>query len=279
GHRRHPARRHRRPRRRLVGRQRSPPARPRNRRLGLFLGLPRRPRQRLLPRRPTLPARRGGSAGQRGVALAPEPQRPADHRVVHPHHPPPARQRVKPEALPVLVVGDVHGDLERLFAALKSYPATDYRTIFLGDLVDGGPFGVGALRYARDRANSEVLVGNHEVLMLWALRDRSRLSFWASNGGELHDLKELEGDPGLQGWLRKRPALLKLEDGTLVQHSDNDFYGKLLEPGVANPVETINRETGRLLASGEEAALWDILTPGRVFRKSRQRLERWLETM
>jgi hypothetical protein len=186
---------------------------------------------------------------------------------------------VKPEALPVLVVGDVHGDLERLFAALKSYPASDYRTIFLGDLVDGGPFGVGALRYARDRANSEVLLGNHEVLMLWALRDRSRLSFWASNGGELHDLKELEGDPGLQEWVRERPALLKLEDGTLVQHSDNDFYGKLLKAGAIDPVKAINQETARLLASGEEGALWDILTPGLVFRNSRPRLERWLETM
>ena len=186
---------------------------------------------------------------------------------------------MKAEALPVLVVGDVHGDLERLFTALKPYPAAEYRTIFLGDLVDGGPFGVGALRYARDRPNSEVLIGNHEVLMLWALRDGSRLSFWAGNGGELHDLKELEGDPRLQAWLRERPALLKLEDGTLVQHSDNDFYGRLLKPGEPDPVHAINRELRRLLASEGEAELWDILSPGKVFRENRGRLERWLATM
>jgi Calcineurin-like phosphoesterase len=182
-------------------------------------------------------------------------------------------------SLPVLIVGDVHGDLERLFKALKSYPADRWRTIFLGDLVDGGPFGVGALRYARDRPNSEVLLGNHELMMLWTLRDRSRLSFWSGLGGELHDLRELEGDPGLQEWMRRRPALLKLEDGTLVQHSDNDLYSRLLDPRARDPVRSINDEACRLLENEGEAELWDILSPGLVFRTSRARLERWLATM
>src|SRR5205809_7282202 len=53
--------------------------------------------------------------------------------------------------LPVLIVGDVHGDIERLFQALKPYPADEWHTIFLGDLVDYGMFGVGALRFAHDR--------------------------------------------------------------------------------------------------------------------------------
>jgi hypothetical protein len=182
-------------------------------------------------------------------------------------------------SLPVLIVGDVHGDLERLFKALKSYPPDQWRTIFLGDLVDGGPFGVGALRYSRDRPNSEVLLGNHEVMMLWTLRDRSRLSFWAGLGGEMHDLKELEADTGLQEWMRRRPVLLKLEDGTLVQHSDNDLYSRLLDPGAEDKVAAINEEACRRLSSGGEAALWDILSPGHVFRNSRSRLERWLATM
>jgi len=109
-------------------------------------------------------------------------------------------------SLPPLIVGDVHGDLERLFSALRPYPATEWRTVFLGDLVDGGPFGVGALRYARDRPNSTVLLGNHEVAMLWALRDRSRIGFWVGIGGQPHDLQELERDPPLQAWLRRMGA-------------------------------------------------------------------------
>src|SRR6266851_6456026 len=126
--------------------------------------------------------------------------------------------------LPVLIAGDVHGDLERLFEALKPYPADRWRTLFLGDLVDYGMFGVGALRYARDRPNSDVVIGNHEVAMLWALRDPSRIGWWLSIGGQRHDLDELAGDEGLQRWLKQRPALLKLRDATLVQHCGHDGY-------------------------------------------------------
>jgi len=138
--------------------------------------------------------------------------------------------------LPILIVGDVHGDVERLFAALEPYPADRWYTIFLGDLVDYGIFGVGAMRYARDRANSEVLLGNHEVAMLWALRDPTRVGFWMSIGGQEHDLAELRKDQDLQGWMRERPALLPLHDRTLVQHYGNDAYLDLISIVEADPV-------------------------------------------
>src|ERR1700682_4299230 len=131
--------------------------------------------------------------------------------------------------LSILIVGDVHGDLERLFSALKPYPADVWRTIFLGDLVDYAPFGVGALRYARDRANSAVLLGNHEVAMLWALRDPARIGFWIGIGGQRHDLDELAKDPPLPGWVCRRPVLVRIADGTLAQHCGSDTYAKLLE--------------------------------------------------
>src|SRR5207302_8615370 len=128
--------------------------------------------------------------------------------------------------LPVLIVGDVHGDLERLFSGLKPYPPDRWRTIFLGDLVDGGPFGVGALRYARDRPNSTVLLGNHEVMMLGALPDRAQrgdgFRSWLGAGGQPHDLEELAKDEPLQEWLRRREAAVILGDGTLAQHCDSD---------------------------------------------------------
>lgn len=184
---------------------------------------------------------------------------------------------VDPE-LPILVVGDVHGDLERLFQALKPYPPAEWHTVFLGDLVDGGPFGYGALRYARDRPNSTVLLGNHEVAMLRALRDRTELSFWLSIGGQLHDLQELAKDEQLEQWLRTRPLLHRAEDGSLLQHSDTDYYSRLLEREEdSDAVEAVNREGARLLAAGEETRLWDILAPGMIFRTSRTRLEAWLE--
>ena len=178
--------------------------------------------------------------------------------------------------MPVLIVGDVHGDLERLFGALKPYPTDRWRTIFLGDLVDGGPFGVGALRYARDRPNSSVLLGNHEVLMLGALADRERRGhtfvLWAGNGGQPHDLEELAKDEPLQEWLKARPALCWLDPETLAQHTDSDALGRL-----APTVEDINREVGALLRAGETQRLWDLMTPRGVFRKQPMRLASWLE--
>ena len=182
--------------------------------------------------------------------------------------------------LPVLIVGDVHGDLERLFGALKPYPTDRWRTIFLGDLVDGGPFGIGALRYARDRPNSSVLIGNHEVLMLGALRDRADrgpgVHAWLGAGGQPHDLEELARDDALQAWLRRRPAMLMLEDRTLVQHCDSDELGGLILASDPDPVEAINTEVCRLLQAGDTEPLVHRMTSRGVFRQQPLRLEAWL---
>jgi hypothetical protein len=185
-----------------------------------------------------------------------------------------------PAALPVLVVGDVHGDLERLFGALKRYPPDRWRTIFLGDLVDGGPFGVGALRYARDRPNSTTLLGNHEVLMLGALRDRVErgpgLRSWLGAAGQPHDLEELARDEPLQDWLRRRPAMVVLEDGTLAQHCDSDELGALVAADEPDQVGAINRAVHRLIDSGDLQPLVDRMTSRGVFRRQTLRLETWL---
>jgi Calcineurin-like phosphoesterase len=179
--------------------------------------------------------------------------------------------------LPVLIVGDVHGDLERLFQALKQYPAHGWRTIFLGDLVDYGPFGIGAVRYARDRANSTVLLGNHEVAMLWALQDPARIGFWMSIGGQRHDLDELAKDALLEKWMRERSALLRLPDGTLVQHCGSDAYANLLEKGDADPVTAVNARVHELLGHGGESELWELMSGKNIFPAQPERLDRWLE--
>lgn len=173
------------------------------------------------------------------------------------------------------MVGDVHGDLERLFRALEPYPPDRWRTVFLGDLVDGGPFGVGALRYARDRPHTTVLLGNHEVLMLAALADREdhgpAFVLWAGAGGQLHDLEELARDEPLQEWLKERPALHWVDRDTLAQHCDSDALGRL-----ARTVEGINQEVRQLLRAHETQLLWDLMTPRAVFQKQPLRLDSWL---
>jgi Calcineurin-like phosphoesterase len=179
--------------------------------------------------------------------------------------------------LPVLIVGDVHGDLQRLFAALKPYPADRWRTVFLGDLVDYGMFGVGCLRYARDRKNSEVLLGNHEVAMLGALRDPSRVGFYISIGGHQHDLDALRQDEPLQTWMMARSLMLKLEDGTLCQHCGNDDYRLLLPEETSDSVGTINTNGRLVLEAGDTHLLWKVMSGKGIFATQPDRLDRWLE--
>src|SRR5258706_3279918 len=130
-----------------------------------------------------------------------------------------------------LIGGDVRGDLERLFQALKPYPADGWRTIFLGDLVDYGPFGIGAVRYARDRANSTVLLGNHEVAMLWALRDPARVGFWMSIGGQPPDLDGMAQNAPLQKGMGERPPLVPLPHPTPVPPRGAASFPHLLYNG------------------------------------------------
>ena len=179
--------------------------------------------------------------------------------------------------LPVLIVGDVHGDIERLFIALRPYPADRWRTIFLGDLVDYGSFGIRCLRLARDRQNTEVLLGNHEVAMLSALHDATRLGFYLSIGGHSETLEDLRKDDALQAWLEARPLMLKLGDGTLVQHCGNDDYRLLLGGDGADPVDTINSHGRLVLEAGDAHLLWDLMKGKGVFATEPDRLERWLE--
>ncbi|MBO0701843.1 MAG: metallophosphoesterase [Candidatus Dormibacteraeota bacterium] len=183
--------------------------------------------------------------------------------------------------LPVLLVGDVHGDLQRLFPAIVGYDPQRWHTVFVGDLVDGREFGVGALRFARDRPNTTVLLGNHEVAMLAALDDRrtrgEAFVNWIGMGGQVHDLQELAGDEPLQAWLRERPMLTLLPDRTLVQHSDNDGLGRLLDHQDGDAVEAVNAAARATLAAHDFQTLTDLLSPQHVFEHQPLRLAHWLE--
>src|SRR5260370_656549 len=171
------------------------------------------------------------------------------------------------------MLGHASENFERILPSQKPPPAVRWRTIFLGDLVDYGMFGVGVMRFARDRPNSEILLGNHEVAMLWALRDPTRAGWWISIGGQRHDLDELRKDEKLHRWMRERPALMRSEQ-TLIQHCGNDSY---LELG--DDVDGINSVVSEQLRAGNERLLWDLLSSPNIFETQPARLERYLERM
>src|SRR5690242_19570898 len=87
----------------------------------------------------------------------------------------------------VYVIGDIHGQMERLAALLYSAGLVTHkgdwlggnaRLLFLGDFFDRGPYGVEAVelamslqRQAFDEGGEvDALIGNHDLLAIGAIR-------------------------------------------------------------------------------------------------------------
>jgi len=80
---------------------------------------------------------------------------------------------------------DVHGHrapLDRLLERVS--PSDEDRIFMLGDMVDRGPDPVGVLKTCRSLGNAQVLMGNHEDLMMSYYRDTDPFASlnWGING-------------------------------------------------------------------------------------------------
>ncbi|WP_228454299.1 metallophosphoesterase, partial [Streptomyces alkaliphilus] len=161
---------------------------------------------------------------------------------------------------PLWVVGDVHGYLDELRAALREVGLTDAedrwsggtaRLWFLGDFTDRGPDGIGVIdlvmRLSAEAAAAggycKALLGNHEVLLLGAHRfgdtpvdsgagTASFRAAWMLNGGQAADMERLR-DHHVQ-WMSRLDSLAVV-DGHLLLHSDTTAYlGRGATPEDAN---------------------------------------------
>ncbi len=149
--------------------------------------------------------------------------------------------------MPSFVVGDVHGHRDALARLLRDaglvdrqerWSGADARLWLVGDLVDRGPDGVGAvelvMRLEQEAAgNARCLLGNHDALMLAVARhadhelDETGVTFralWMINGGSAHDLERLE--PAHLAWIEQLPAVA-LDGEWLIVHADTDSYLRL----------------------------------------------------
>ncbi len=86
-----------------------------------------------------------------------------------------------------LVVGDIHGCLTALIAAMEEARLTDEdEVILLGDLVDRGPDSDRVVQWAIERtaaAPTITLLGNHEAMMLNARDSEVERETWLGVGG------------------------------------------------------------------------------------------------
>ena len=177
-------------------------------------------------------------------------------------------------AAPVFAVGDVHGHRDVLAGLLRdaglvdageSWTGADARLWLVGDLVDRGPDGIGAIELVR-RLEGEsggavrCLLGNHEAMILAALRfgdeetsfgEQTFREIWTLNGGVDSDLDALT--PEHVAWLTALPPLAR-EGDWLVVHADTTAY---LELGTS--IDAVARATSTALATGDAASVDELL--------------------
>ncbi len=187
------------------------------------------------------------------------------------------------------VVGDVHGHLDELLAALAdaglidaeaSWSGADTHLWFLGDFVDRGPDGIGVIdlvmRLAAEAEEAgghiEALLGNHEILLLGMhhygntevpsdFGPRSFARSWEMNGGQ-HTDQEALTDKHIE-WLSDRPALALVGEH-LLMHSDTVEY---LVWGTG--IDEINAGIRQVLRSADIVGWWEVwrrLTTRHAFR-------------
>lgn len=179
---------------------------------------------------------------------------------------------------PLYVVGDVHGYLDELLAALGEqglvdeagdWAAGNARLWFLGDFTDRGPDGIGVIdlvmRLSAQAAAAggycKALMGNHELLLLGAKRfgdtpvnsgagTATFQAAWLLNGGQKSDMDRLQ-DVHLQ-WMSRLDAI-EMEDDHLLVHSDALTY---LEYG--DSIEAVNDTIREALTRNDPDECWDL---------------------
>jgi Calcineurin-like phosphoesterase len=166
----------------------------------------------------------------------------------------------------LFVVSDVHGYASDLRQSLVgaglvdgdgAWTGGDAVLWVLGDLVDRGPDGVGAIDLVRSLQQQRpdqvhVLMGNHEALALgYRLFPQSRFAeAWLVNGGLESDQSRLTDDHVT--WLRGLPVMGRHGD-YLLMHSDTTDY---LEWG--GSIDDVNRTVSELLGDDDADAHWEV---------------------
>ena len=84
------------------------------------------------------------------------------------------------------VTSDIHGNEERFASILKQIKLKPEDTLYvLGDALDRHKGGIRILRKIMKMPNVKMLLGNHEYMMLNAIKDKYNIRLWYNNGGKV----------------------------------------------------------------------------------------------
>ncbi len=85
----------------------------------------------------------------------------------------------------IYATSDIHGNLDRLKRLIKEIELSKEDVLYIiGDLVDRGEEPIEVIEYIMDKPNIEVIMGNHDEMMLYSLKykDEVQIERWSRNG-------------------------------------------------------------------------------------------------
>lgn len=170
----------------------------------------------------------------------------------------------------VYVIGDVHGQFDKLLTLLYNahlvddhlqWIGGDSTLWFMGDFFDRGTQGIDVVELimrlqgqaAEVGGAVRALLGNHEVLFMAAHRFPNKRRFvinWRRNGGQESDMQRVTARQ--IAWLRNLPVLALVEN-RLFMHADATFYRHY-----GSSVDEVNARISALLR-GDDDQEWDQL--------------------
>lgn len=125
------------------------------------------------------------------------------------------------------VIGDVHGDKCRYFEMLQKIELKDTdKLIMIGDIIDRGHFGIDILLDIMSRNNVELVIGNHDLMMLDSITDKVNeevwMYHWIKNGGQVTYNDFMERPKEVQNSILE--YLDKAEFSKTINVNDRTFY-------------------------------------------------------
>lgn len=121
------------------------------------------------------------------------------------------------------IIGDIAGRYDELQLLLKKMPEADL-ILSVGDMIDRGPKSREVLEFFMNTPGTEAIYGNHEDMMVQAVRDKWQVHLWLHNGGSATVKQFMEPDGNILvpvemiAWLEKRPMYFKTDD-LIVSHA------------------------------------------------------------
>lgn len=90
------------------------------------------------------------------------------------------------------VLSDIHGQYKKFLAMLNKIRFSDEDQMFiLGDVIDRGPQPLDTLMHILSEPNMQLLIGNHEHMMMEAYASPDNIAIWVQNGAE-KTIKQLD---------------------------------------------------------------------------------------